>query len=223
MSAPLFVPVDIIHRLGVAVRLFDIFTGETVRVPMSVAIPELRLQAFHSEGDNTYRVLVTNRDVPAGGPFEIQVEVSSGEYEALEPMQVTLPIVVGHPPPVVRPDYLLEFPLWPTRRRKVPPGETAVVGRIITAGATNVEGLRIFLFQPPGPAPATPYAYTNEFGEFLFRLPQLHAQMSGGIAILTATLNIEIRDPALALVAPVNPGSIIVNLGRLSMFEFNVP
>jgi hypothetical protein len=219
----LFVDVEIIHRLGVAVRLFDIFTRETVRVPLIVTLPVLRWTAIHAATDDTYRFVVTNRDIPGGPPFDIEVEAPNGEYEAREPMQVTLPIVVGHPPPVVRPDYLLEFPLWPTRLRRTPPGETAVVGRILSGGGTNVDGLRVFLFEPPGPVPVSPYAYTNVNGEFLFRLPQLHAHMAGTVPVVTTTLNIEIRDQVNAPVSPVNPGSVAVDLGRSSLFEFTVP
>lgn len=219
----LFVDVEIIHRLGVAVRLFDIFTGETVRVPLIVTIPVLRWTAIHAATDDTYRFVVTNRDIPGGPPFAIEVEAPGKEYEAREALPVTLPIVVGHPPPVVRPDYLLEFPLWPTRRRRVLPGETAVTGRIVSGGATNVDGLRVFLFEPPGPAPVTPYAYANVHGEFLFRLPQLHARMSGAVPVVTATLNIEIRDQVNVPVAPLNPGAVVVDLGRSSLFEFTVP
>jgi hypothetical protein len=223
IALSLFTGIEITHRLGIAVRFFDIFTGESVTVPLRAAIPELRWTAFHSAADNTYRFLVTNADVPPGGPFEIEVEAAGGEYEAREPMQVSLPVVIGHPPPVVRSDYLLEFPLWPSRRRRVPPGETAVTGRIISGGATNVDGLRVFLFEPPGPAPVTPYAYTNAAGEFLFRLPQLQARMSGSTPVITATLNIEVRDSSNALIAPVNPASMVVDLGRSALFEFTVP
>jgi len=222
-SSAIFVPVNVVHRLAVAVRLFDIFTGETVRTPMTLAIPELRARAFRAS-DNTYRFQFTNRDVPSGGPFTLTIEVPSGEYESREPTQVpSLPIVVGHPPPVIRPDYLLEFPMWPTRAHKLPAAETAVVGRVISAGATDVTSLRVFLFEPPGPPPATPYAYTNGNGEFLFRLPQLHAHMSGTVPVLTATLDIEIRDAANAVVAPVVPASVVADLGRTTLFEFNVP
>lgn len=220
---PLFVGVDIIHRLGVAVRFFDIFSGETVLAPLQVSIPAVRWTAFHAETDGTYRFVVTNEDVPTLLNADIEVLIPGEEYESREAMQVSLPIVVGHPPPVLRPDYLLEFPLWPTRRRRTPPGETAITGRIISGGVTNVDGLRVFLFEPPGPAPVSPYAYTNAAGEFLFRLPQLRARMSGTVPVITATLNIEIRDPTSALVAPVNPGSVVADLGRLSFFEFTVP
>jgi hypothetical protein len=222
-ASSLFIPVEITHRLAVAVRFIDIFTGEPVRLPLTVTIPALRLKAFHSLPDDTYRFIITNRDVPAGGPFDIEVEVPRDEYAAREPMQVTLPVVVGHPPPIVRPDFLVEFPLWPTRLRKVPPGETAVTGRIVSAGATNVEGLRVFLFDPPGPPPPSPYAYTDANGEFLFRLPGLRARMSGAVPVVTAPLDVEIRDPLLALVSPVVPSSIVVDLGRSSVFEFDVP
>jgi hypothetical protein len=219
----LFTPVTLVHRLAVAVRFFDIFTGETVRTPLTVTIPALRLQAFHAATDDTYRFVVHNRDVPAGGPFDIAVDILRSEYEAREPMQVTLPLVVGHPPPVVRPDFLLEFPLWPTRLRRTPPGETAITGQIISGGTTNVNGLRVFFFEPPGPPPATPYAYTNDAGEFLFRLPQLHARMSGVVPVLTANLNIEIRDPSSTLVSPVVPSSVVADLGRSSLLQFQVP
>src|SRR5205085_1934348 len=145
----LFTRVELSHRLAVAVRYFDIFTGETVRLPLTVTIPALRLEAFHAGSDDTYRFIVHNRDVPTGGPFDIEVDNLRGEYEARESMQVTLPIVVGHPPPVVRPDLLLEFPLWPTRLRKIPPGETAITGRIVSGGVRDVNGLRVFVFAPP--------------------------------------------------------------------------
>jgi hypothetical protein len=217
-----FVSVDLVHRLGFAVRFFDIFTGETIAVPLVVTLPDLRWSAFRAGRDDTYRFVVSNREIPAGGPFDIRVEIPGGEYEARERMQVALPIVIGHPPPIVRADYLLEFPLWPTRRRRTPPGETAITGRIVSGGATGVNGLRVFLFLPPGPAPAVPYAYTSAAGEFLFRFPQLRSRMSGPVAITTETLDLVIRDPANAVV-PVNPGSIVVDLGRPSLFEFAVP
>ena len=87
----LFVGVDIIHRLSVAVRLFDIFTGETVRSPLKVTIPDLRLEAFRAASDSTYRFVITNGDVPTGGPFDIQVEIPSGEYEARDPARPAPP------------------------------------------------------------------------------------------------------------------------------------
>jgi len=219
-----FSPIELTHRLAVAARFFDIFTGETVRAPLKVSIPALRLEAFHATSDDTYRFLVSNRDVPGGGPFDISVEIPRNEYEAREPMQIsTLPIVLGHPPPVVRSDFLLEFPLWPSRLRRSAPGETAITGRVVSAGATNVDGLRVFLLEPPGPPPPSPYAYTNAAGEFLYRLPRLQARMSGSVPVLTATLNIEIRDLTSALVTPVTPGNIVADLGRSSLFEFQVP
>ena len=219
----LFVGVDLIHRLCIAVRFSDMFTGETVDTPMSVTIPSLRLAAFRADTDFTYRFVVTNRDIPVAAAADLQVEIPGGEYRAVEEMQVSFPISVGHPPPIIRPDYLAEFPLWPTRRRRPLAGETAVIGRITSGGATNVAALRVRLFVPPGPPPVRPYTYTDSNGEFFFRLPQLKARMSGSTPILTATLGVEIRDALNAIVSPVNPGSIVVNLGSSTLFEFTVP
>lgn len=222
-DSALFIPVQIAHRLGIAVRLFDFFTGETVRVPMTLSIPDLRIEAFRADTDHTFRFLFTNRDVPAGGPFAIQADIPGGEYEAREPMQASLPVVVGHPPPVIRSDYLVEFPLWPTRARNRPPAETDVIGRVISAGVTDITNLRIFLFELPGSPPLSPYAYTNVNGEFLFRLPQLRAHMSGSTPVLTTNLGIQILDNTNAVVAPVTPASFTVGFGSTTFMQINVP
>jgi hypothetical protein len=111
--------------------------------------------------------------------------------------------------------------LWPTRLKSLPAAETAVIGRVAsTGGVTDIHGLRVDLFEPPGPAPASPYASTNESGDFVFRLPGLRAGMSGGTAVSDVTLTVELSRGGASVV--VNPNTITVPLGRISVVELTV-
>lgn len=209
------VPVVLQHRLGAALRFVDAFTGVPVAVPLRVLIPELPLVAVHHRG--IYRFLATGTPVPAG-VFAVAVECASGEYALREPLSVALPRpAVAHPAPALSSDYLIETPLWPTRRLRPPAGETALVGRLASGGATPLAGLAVRLFAAGGPPPAVPRAYADEAGEFLFRLPGL--QQSSGVA--TALLEIEVRSGA-AIVAAA-PLQVQVPLGVVSFREFEVP
>lgn len=219
-SAALALPLNFTHRLAVAFQFVDIFTLNPVPSPLEVSIPSERWTAFASESDHTYRLLATNRDVPAG-VFTVQVDSPSGEYAALEAISITLPVVVGHPPPVVRADFLITQPLWPTRLTRPAPGETAVVGRIASGGVTPLDGLRMFVFTG-GVAPATPYAYANELGEFLFRLPLAKTSFSGVSVTTHALFNVECLDSTNAVV-PIVPASIDLVFGRSHDIGFSVP
>ena len=217
-----FSPVSLTHNLGVALRFVDMFSRRVVEVPLKVTVDALRWQAFRSESDGTYRFVATNRPVPAGN-FVVTVTDSSGIYSSREQLQVTLPVVIGHPPPLVRADYLVDVPLWPTPGFRSAQGETVVRGRVVSAGANVASALRVFLFPPPGPRPAQPYAWPDENGDFLFRIPGLRGSMSGNVPVTTATLDAEVLDAANNPVVPVNPANLVVRLGQTEYFVFNAP
>ena len=221
-NASVLVHPQVVHRLSVAVLFQDIFTNATVSEPLSVSIPSENWSPYRSAADFTYRFLTTNNEPAPSGILELSVEAPGGEYRSFETITVVLPLPpIAHPPPVTRADFLVESPLWPTRTKNIPTGETAVLGRVVSGGVTQVSGLQIFLFEPPGPRPATPYAYADELGEFLFRLPGLRGSVNGGVAVTEAALDVQVLDGG-ANVA-VNPNNITVPLGRTTVLEFTVP
>jgi hypothetical protein len=213
----------VIHRLGVVLRFLDTFTGARVGVPLDVSIPARNWPALRRE-DTTYRFLVPNRLVPAG-LFDVAVAAPGGEYFNWEPFQVQLPPPsLPHAPPLVARDFLVEKPLWPTVHFRPSPGETAVLGRVESSGgATVVAGLKVFLFPWPGPAPVSPYAYSNENGEFLFRLPALKGSVSGTTVVSKADLGIAVRDATNTVVSVTPAGSFAVPLGKVSVLRFTAP
>jgi hypothetical protein len=209
-----FSPFRVTHRLAFACAFTDEFTGEPVRSPLSVTIPLLGLTAFRSEQEATYRFQATNAEVPTGS---VSVIVSSllQDYASFEPITVSLPIIPGTPP--LRNDFLVTRSLWPTRRLALPPGETAVVGRVVPAApGLSVAGLRVVLSVGPPPLDA-PYAYTDAHGEFLFRLPTLVAQLVGGVVSTTETLTITASDGGAVTVAPA---TFTVTLGQVQFQQF---
>jgi hypothetical protein len=215
---------SLVHRLGAALRFLDAFAGTRVGVPLIVSIPAQNWTALRWEPDATYRFGVTNQLLPTG-LFDVTVDVPGGEYVSAEPFQVQLPPPsLPHAPPLLFSDYLVERPIWPTPTFRPPPGETAIHGRIDSSGgATAVSGLKVILFVWPGPVPASPYAYTNANGDFLFRLPGLKGSVSGMTVVSTADLGIEVRDPSNAVI-PVSPVSVFgVPLGRTSVLRFTAP
>jgi hypothetical protein len=128
---------------------------------------------------------------------------------------------------------LIKKTLWPTRALKVPPGETAIVAAVKSAGANPVEGLRIKVWTGLGP-PATPYTYTNAAGEALFRLPDLKTVV-GGVISPTATVNLELRLPPAPYVTAVVPtqirdegGAVLTSpfalrLGQITTLQISIP
>ena len=214
----------IAHRLGSAVQFIDHFTRLPIRTPLRVSIPNQRWDAIRSESDFTYRFIRTNREIPIGN-FDVVVECPSGEYESVEPVTVALPIIVGHPPPIVRDDYLSRFPLWPTRRLRPEVGETVVIGRLLHTGPplAPAVGMRVRLSTPVIPPPGTAYAYSKANGEFVYRLPGLRMSISGGIPVRTATLNVEIRDAADVVSFPAIPSTIVVRLGETNETTIEIP
>jgi hypothetical protein len=203
------------HRLGVAIRFIDVFTGEVIRVPLQVSAPAQNWQAVRRAQDATYRFVFSEVSVPTGS-FDIDVEAPGGEYLNWIPIEVTLPIVPATSPITVG-DYLMELPLWPTRRVRPPDGETAVIGRLVSATANPVSNLDIRLFRQGDPAPAMPFARSDGMGAFLFRLPWFQWQ--------TPPLpNVEIRvTESGGTILPVNPSSFALEPGRLQSRSFEIP
>jgi hypothetical protein len=209
-----FSPFRVIHRLSFACLFTDEFTDAPVRSPLSVTIPQLRLTAFRSEREATYRFQVTNADVPTG-PVDVAVSSLLQDYASFEPITVTLPIVPSTPP--LRNDFLVTRSLWPTRRLALPPGETAVRGRVVPAApGLAVAGLRVVLSVGPPPVDA-PYTYTDAQGEFLFRLPTLVAEVVGGVVDTTETLTVTVSDGGAVTVAPA---TFTVTLGQVQFQQF---
>jgi hypothetical protein len=194
------------HRLGASVRFVDAFTARPVTVPLDVraetlpvvpGMPAVPWRAVRGPEDDTYRLMVSNETVMPAGAVTVQVTAPGDQYANLEPLVVTLPRpLVAHPPTPARSDYLVTHALWPTRAYRIPPGETAILGRIVSGGVSPIAGLRITCWLDGTPMPATPYAYSNDRGEFVHRLPTVKMVMGGTISP-TASLQIDVRLPPL--------------------------
>jgi len=218
-------------------RFADAFSRAPVNAPLEVqaetlpvvtGMPNTPWKAIPGPSDGTYRFLVTNRTVLPVGAIPVTVSAPGHEYVNFEPFTVVLPVLlVAHPPTPDRSDFLIERPLWPTRSLRIPPGETAVVGRVNSSGGmTAVARLRLRIWPSGSPLPATPYTYTDDAGDFLFRLPQLKSSVSGGIVTSTANLALDVRLPpayAASVVPTAPPLPFTVNLGRVSTLQIDVP
>jgi hypothetical protein len=223
-ASSLFISPNIVHRLGIVLRFVDHFTNLPIRIPLQVKIESQRWPAFRSENDATYRFLRTNADIPAGN-FTVTVDCPTREYESREPVAVALPVVVGHPPPILPNDYLVQTPLWPTRRLRPEAGETVVVGRVLHAGPPQAPAadMRVRLFTPALPPPQTPYAYTTADGEFVYRLPNLRMSLLGGALVDTATLNVTVRNAGDTLGFAAVPATVVARLGKTNETTIVIP
>jgi len=233
------------HRLGVALRFVDMFTARPVDVPLDVRAetlpapppppppplqaprrPDLPWRAVCRLDDATYRLMVTDPVELPAGTIPVRVDASGGEYVNFEPFNVALPRPhLAHPPTPDRSDYLVQRVLWPTRRARLEPGETALIGHVVTGGVNPIAALRVRL-SAIGPVPPTPYTYTDDRGEFVFRLPTLKRQVVGAMVTATAALNIEMHAPPMyaAAVVPLAPAfPLIVNLGQVTVVEIRLP
>jgi hypothetical protein len=221
------------HRLAVAVHFTDIFTSRPIAAPLDVRIdtlpivagmPRMPWRAVRGPNDQTYRFLVTNETVMPAGTLTVVVTSPNHEYasfEAFEPFTVTLPRPLAHPPTPARSDYLIARPLWPTRSLRLPPGETAILGRLVSAGATPTAGLKVTIWRDGTSMPATPYTYSNNAGEFVFRLPGLKS-VNGGTVSTTAPLLIDLRLPPTHGVAVV-PSQVLTDAGVVLGTPASVP
>ena len=231
------------HRLGAAVLFVDAFTARAVDVPLEVrastlpvvvGMPILPWTATRGRNDNTYRLMVTNSTVMPVGGVPLEVTAPGREYFNFEPLLVPLPRpFTAHPPTPARSDFLLRHTLWPTRSFRLPSGETAVVARFASAGANPVARLKVTIWQDGLPMPASPYGYTSDAGELVFRLPDLKS-VNGGVITTTASLRIDVRLPPLygAAVAPTliatDTGAVLgipfpVRLGQAATLIISLP
>src|SRR5207253_857389 len=99
------------------------------------------------------------------------------------------------------------------------PGETAMVGRIVSNVNKNVVGLKVFLYTVagPNPPPGTPYAYTDGNGDFLYRLPNIKAQLDNAGNVIPITLFVKVFDgAAVATVEGAPPGLRAIERRSLS-------
>jgi hypothetical protein len=207
------------HRLGVVIRFMDVFTDRIVDSPLRVSVPAEDWVAVRRQNDSTYRFLFTEEPVPAGN-FTVEIESLTQEYANRRLLQVRLPVVPSTPP--VRNDYIVNHELHPTRNFTIPTGETAVIGRTQSGGANPIEDLEIRLFATGSPAGAAPVAFSDDNGEFVYRLPW-HAQQVSGTAITPPpVIDIQITGPG-GDITPINPPSIDPQPGLVHTQTFIIP
>jgi hypothetical protein len=209
------------RNLAAAVQFVDSFTGLAIRVPFMVSIPALRWNALWWDTDATYRFSLSNVAIVGGvpqlptGTFTLGITPTNGPYAALEPRQITLPPAPVHPPPVLATDYLVRLIIWPTVAFRVPPGETAVVARLVSTSNQTIAGLKIRLFDAAAPPPPpSVYTRSDAAGQFLVRLPALRR---GNAANPMAQLDVQVFDAANTPLT-VTPATLPVPIGQLTSF-----
>lgn len=206
------------HRLAAALRFFDVFTSRPVETPLKVTIPGLDWTAVRCDNDSTYRFMVTEARVPSG-TFQVVVEDPEKIYVNHQLIELTLP-AASATPPISRGDFLHEYPLWPTRRYKIPPGETAVVGRLTSTSSSDVENLEVRIYPAGQSPPDTPFACSDMDGEFLYRLPDVVSDTNGDPR--PANLAVQVQREGAA-VGPVTPSSFRPIPGRMCTITFVIP
>jgi hypothetical protein len=226
VSPGVYLPLATPHlhrRLLWALRFRDVFTGATVESPLEVSVPALELRAVRGLSDHTWRLQHPADRPPAPGPpaaVPVVVTDPSGGYVAHEPISVPRqhPGVL-HPPPILRDDFLLEFPLWPTRSARLPLVETVVVGRLLGPGGAPLAGRRVAMAPAPAVPPAAPRAVTDSAGEFVIRLPALHRVDGARTAELAVAVSHLGADVPIAAVSPPGgaPGLAEIPLGSHSL------
>jgi hypothetical protein len=218
------------HRLGAAVQFIDAFTSKPVDVPLDVraetlpilaGMPHIPWRAVRGPNDDTYRFLVTNAVVMPVGGIPVTVTAPGNQYVDFEPFVMTLPRpFVAHPPTPARSDFRVQHILWPTRSLILPAGETAIVGRFTSGGMTPTSALKVTIWPDGLPMPPAPYTYSNEHGEFVYRLPDLKT-VNGGVISTTASLQIDLKTPP-TYVTSVAPTQIATDLGVVLAVPFAV-
>jgi hypothetical protein len=226
--------------LAVAIRFVDGFTGQPVNSPLLVSIntftgidPSVMASlsvagwnALWSETDSTYRFSVPNVSQVPTGIFDLAIANTSGvdlysdppaalpngPYAAQTQLQVTIPPVAAHPPPVLATDYLVQLELWPTVAFTVPYGETAVSGWVVSADGTKVAGLKVNLSASATGANGEPWVSTDGSGQFLYRLPNLPRPAGPDPQV---TLDVAVVDQTASPLT-VTPTSLTVPAGKLT-------
>jgi hypothetical protein len=218
------------HRLGAAVQLVDAFTAKAIHLPLEVradtlptvaGMPQVPWHAVRGHDDDSYRFFVTNNQVMPVGNIPVTIVAPDHEYVDFEAMTMVLPRpLVAHPPMPARSDFLVQHTMWPTRSLRLPPGETAIVARCVSAGVTAIAALKVSIWPAGTPEPASPYTYTSDRGEFVYRLPDLKT-VNGGVISMTASLDMTIRTPPL-YAGTVVPTQIKTDLGAVIAVPFAV-
>lgn len=153
------------HLLSFAVRFNNHFTGEPIgdelplRLDRTFLWPVATAGGGYRHADGTYRFINV-----AGGqhrvrwllPFE---DDHKGWVSWEDDLVVSLPLT--------DPEDLMNRDLWPHASAVVPPGNTAVRGRLVGA---NIADLRVQIRHPA--IASTRFTRTDENGNFLFLLPQ---------------------------------------------------
>ena len=235
MTTPLMLTPSIRHHLAAAIRFEDVFTGQPAEAELDVRVevlpvvprmPRLPWQARRAS-DGTYRLLVSQSTAMPVGPVTVTVTAPSGEYENYQPFVLALPLPWAGPLPT-RADFLVRRTIWPTRRMRLQPGESGVIGRVVDGTGTPVSGLRVRMAEAPAPIPAAvPATYTAADGTFLVRLPALRS-MTGSPPVATprttASLVMELLTPAMTPVLPTSPPfPVVVTIGRVTTLLITVP
>jgi hypothetical protein len=222
MSGPFVSASPSTRVLGAVVTFRDVFylpfNDDTplVRARLDVSIPARKWRASFSENDATYRFSMAGEPVPTG-TFDVQVDVRDDTYAHFEPFQLTLPVTPSAPPRAS--DFLVVKPLWPTRRFRVPRGETAVVGQLHHPTLPTA-GLRVRMFPAGPPPPVAPYTYTDAQGGFLFRFPRLDTAVlpTPPQKVATVELQVEVTDGGAPVA--VTPSTFAVLLGMTQFMAF---
>ncbi|MBX2796101.1 MAG: hypothetical protein KTR31_00490 [Myxococcales bacterium] len=188
-----------------AIAFRDVFVDGAdapyLRRPLTVSCEGL---SVYSAADGTHRFSVSgNPPVVPPGPYTVSVRDPSGAYLA------PAPIVVAGPASTVQ-----EATLWPTRRLRVPEGETAVAGQVRDLQGVPWPGLSVWIHEGVTPLPTAPSGWTDERGEFLVRL----RDQSGAAEPDPVTLNVTVRDGLVDI--SVTPASVTIAPGATHTFTF---
>jgi len=196
--------------LGV-LRFHDAFTHEIVRNSLQVTIPNLGLLGV-AGSDATYR-FVSSQEQPPAGTFPVHADVPDAEYIQWDPFWLTFASL----PPILplRDHFLVEAPLWPTRRLAPRAGETSLVIQIQRSKKGDpVSDLRVKLIRA-GAIPSLD-TRTNLRGECFFRVPSLLPSV--GDSPTSELIEVEIRS-ANGILLTV-PGTISTTLSNgISNFQ----
>lgn len=161
------------HTLSFAIRFNNHFTGRPVADELPVRLdttfirPVLAPRSGHRQDDGTYRFI----DVASGTHRVRWLPPFSDSYRGWVSWEADPMVQV----PLSNPAELIVRDLWPAANADVPPGVTAVRGRLV---GDNVSDLRVRITNPTFPTPS--FTYSNTAGDFLFLLPEPVATDSNG-------------------------------------------
>lgn len=195
------------HALGIALLFEDVFSGAPVRAPLRVSIPTLRWNAV-AGGDGAYRFVWTIGEPPAG-TYAVEVVAPGGEYRNFEPFQITLPHPAPTPP--TRQDWMMQRLLWPTRKLRLGPTQTALIGRFERGGVPQ-PGRKVRFIG------AAAHSYTDENGELLAYFPNAKRDVMDTPPSVTLSLAIEVDNGT----ASVSPAAVSIVMGSVLFQRFEI-